>query len=84
MPESLEKVRRLRAEVERQGVNAEIEIDGGIGLENAGRAVAAGADVLVAGSSAFRDGNVEENVAAFTACGNVGTAVVKLPDPTGP
>ena len=42
MPESLEKVRGLREEVVRQGVHTEIEIDGGIGLENAGQAVAAG------------------------------------------
>ena len=69
MPESLEKVRRLRAEIERQGVHAEIEIDGGIGLENAGQAVAAGADVLVAGSAAFRDGRVVENVAALRRAG---------------
>ena len=72
MPESLEKVRELRAEVERQGVNAEIEIDGGIGLENAGHAVAAGADVLVAGSSAFRDGKVVENLAALRRAGMTG------------
>lgn len=69
MPESLETVRRLRAEVVRQGVNAEIEIDGGIGLENAGLAVAAGAEVLVAGSAAFRDGKVVENVAALRRAG---------------
>ncbi len=74
MPESLEKVRRLRAEVVRQGVHTEIEIDGGIGLENAGQAVAAGAEVLVAGSSAFRDGKVVENVAALRRAGLAGLA----------
>lgn len=72
MPESLERLRRLRAEVERRGVNVEIEIDGGIGLENAGQVVAAGADVLVAGSSAFRDGKVEENVASLRLAGMSG------------
>ena len=72
MPESLERVRSLRAEVLRQGVNAEIEIDGGIGLENAGLAVAAGAEVLVAGSAAFRDGKVVENVVALRRAGLAG------------
>ena len=72
MPESLEKVRRLRAEIERQDVDVEIEIDGGIGLENAGQAVAAGAVVLVAGSAAFRDGKVVENVAALRRAGLAG------------
>ena len=65
MPESLEKVRKLRAEVMRQGVQVEIEIDGGIVAENAGQAVAAGAEVLVAGSAAFRNGEVVANVAAL-------------------
>ncbi len=74
MPESLEKVRRLRAEIVRQGVLTEIEIDGGIGLENAGQAIAAGADVLVAGSAAFRDGKVVENVAALRRAGLAGLA----------
>ena len=64
----------MRAEVVRQGVHTEIEIDGGIGLENAGQAVAAGAEVLVAGSSAFRDGKVVENVAALRRAGLAGLA----------
>ena len=63
MPESLPKVRALKAEIARQETGTEIEIDGGIGTGNAGEAAAAGAEVLVAGSSAFRDGKVTENVA---------------------
>jgi ribulose-phosphate 3-epimerase len=49
MPEVLETVRRLRAE----GFQGEIEIDGGINRETAPLAVAAGCDVLVAGSAVF-------------------------------
>ena len=42
MPESLSRVGALKAEIERQGVEVEIEIDGGINTDNAGQAVAAG------------------------------------------
>jgi ribulose-phosphate 3-epimerase len=65
MPESLDRVRALRAEIDRVGAATEIEIDGGIGIDNAHAAVAAGVDVLVAGSAAFRGGNIVENVAAI-------------------
>jgi ribulose-phosphate 3-epimerase len=49
IPSSLETVRALRAE----GWTGDVEIDGGIGPETAPKAVAAGADVLVAGSAVF-------------------------------
>ena len=65
MPESLTKVRALKAGIERQGTDTEIEIDGGIGTENARQVVEAGVEVLVAGSSVFRGGRVTENVAAL-------------------
>jgi ribulose-phosphate 3-epimerase len=65
MPESLVRTRILRAEIKRRGLETEIEIDGGIGLGNARAAVEAGVDVLVAGSAAFRDGRIVENVAAI-------------------
>ena len=65
MPESLPKVRALKAEIRRQGTDTEIEIDGGIGTENARQVVEAGVEVLVAGSSVFRGGRVTENVAAL-------------------
>ncbi len=55
MTESLEKIKRLRAEIIRQGLNVEIEIDGGINGETAPLAVEAGATVLVAGSYIFSD-----------------------------
>lgn len=53
IPETLDKVRALRAERERSGLSFEIEVDGGIHAGNAAAAVAAGADVLVAGSAVF-------------------------------
>ncbi len=65
IPASLPKVRALREEIARQGVETEIEIDGGIGPGNAREVVEAGVEVLVAGSAAFRGGKVTENVAAL-------------------
>lgn len=50
---SLDKLRRLRAMIKTQGSRAKIEIDGGIGIENAAAVVAAGAEILVAGSAVF-------------------------------
>lgn len=54
IPEALERVAEARSMVEVAGFpNILIEVDGGVGLENAGPLVQAGADVLVAGSSVF-------------------------------
>lgn len=54
IPETLEKVRKLKAEITRRGLNIDIQVDGGINPENASAAVSAGANVLVAGSSVFK------------------------------
>jgi len=49
-----EKVRALKALIERKGANTKIEIDGGVTDQNAAALVEAGADVLVAGSFVFK------------------------------
>ncbi|MEY4134162.1 MAG: ribulose-phosphate 3-epimerase [Bacteroidota bacterium] len=51
--QTLAKIRRLRRMVEEQCLPVQIEVDGGVGLHNAGALLQAGADVLVAGSSVF-------------------------------
>lgn len=56
IPEVCGKIARLRAELERRGLVAEIEVDGGINPENAASTVRAGATVLVAGSAVFASG----------------------------
>ena len=61
MPESLAKLRALKAEAERQGLNIDLEVDGGINAATAPQAAAAGANVLVAGSFLF---NAEDKAAA--------------------
>jgi len=67
MPDSLDKVKALRAEIDRLGVPCEIEIDGGVNLQNAPEIIAAGADILVAGSAVFNTEDVPARVAAFKA-----------------
>src|SRR5438477_1452446 len=52
---SLEKVRTLRASLDRASSRAELEVDGGVKLENARTVAAAGASVVVAGSAVFED-----------------------------
>lgn len=59
---SLEKLRRLRALLQMHGAQARIEIDGGITAQNAAAVVAAGAEILVAGSAIFELGNPAEAV----------------------
>ena len=54
IPETLEKVRKLRAEIIKRGLNLDIQVDGGINDKNAHEAVAAGANILVAGSAVFK------------------------------
>lgn len=52
----LEKIARLREMIDATGREIDLEVDGGINFETAPRAVAAGADVLVAGTATFRGG----------------------------
>ncbi len=61
MPSALSKLSKLKAECERQGLEIELEVDGGINAETAPLAVEAGATVLVAGSYVFSD-QMEESV----------------------
>ncbi len=54
IPRTLRKVEHIRREVERQGLETEVEVDGGVDATNARACVDAGADVLVAGTAVFR------------------------------
>ena len=53
MPMALDKIAAIKAECERQGLEIDIEVDGGINAETAPQAIAAGANVLVAGNFLF-------------------------------
>jgi len=53
MPEVLSKVKELRAKIDREKLNIDIEIDGGIDFETAKLAKDAGVDILVSGTTLF-------------------------------
>jgi ribulose-phosphate 3-epimerase len=55
MAEVLPKIARTRAELDRRGLGADLEVDGGIDEDTVGSVVRAGARVLVAGSAIFAD-----------------------------
>jgi ribulose-phosphate 3-epimerase len=50
---ALEKIRWLRAEIDRRGLAVDIEVDGGVKLDNIAEVCAAGANVIVSGSGVF-------------------------------
>lgn len=54
IPRSLDKIRELRRMIDERGLSVKIEVDGGITLDNAGKIVEAGADVLVVGTTVFK------------------------------
>jgi ribulose-phosphate 3-epimerase len=61
---TLDKVKILRKEIDHQKLKAEIEIDGGINFENAKMAIDAGVDILVSGTTIFKEnkGNLKKNI----------------------
>ena len=63
----LPKIEALREMIEARGLTIDIEVDGGVKADNAGRVASAGANVLVAGSAVFRAGDYAEAIAAIRA-----------------
>lgn len=64
---SLEKIKEVRTIADEVNKDLMIEVDGGITTDNIKKVVAAGADVIVAGSAVFNGGKVKENIAALKA-----------------
>ncbi|MCD8237760.1 MAG: ribulose-phosphate 3-epimerase [Clostridiales bacterium] len=62
LPHTLDKVRNLRKYIDANGYNVDIEIDGGILPENLEQVIDAGANVIVGGSSIYKDYKLEENI----------------------
>lgn len=62
IPASLEKIERLRALCDEQGLQTIIEVDGGLSAHNAHEVFGAGADVLVAGNAVFGAQNPDEEI----------------------
>lgn len=64
IPYTIDKVRDLKKIIDDRGLKTDIEVDGGVTLDNIGKIMDAGANIIVAGSSVF-GGDVEENVREF-------------------
>lgn len=64
IPESLDKIREIRAMLNEKNLEIDIQVDGGIYVENVREVLDAGANVIVAGSAVFR-GDAGENTAKF-------------------
>ena len=70
IPNTLKKLQRVRSVLSAAGSSAPIEIDGGIGLDNVGAVVAAGATILVAGQAIFGSSDAESATRALRAAAN--------------
>jgi ribulose-phosphate 3-epimerase len=64
MPEVLEKTKILRELITKKNLNIDIEIDGGINFDNCSKAKEAGANILVSGSTIFKEnkGDLKKNI----------------------
>ena len=64
MPEVLEKTKAVRDLINKQNLNVDVEIDGGINFENCSRVKNAGANILVSGSTVFKEnkGDLKKNI----------------------
>jgi len=64
MPEVLEKTKAIRELIDKNGFNVDVEIDGGINFENCSKAKNAGANILVSGSTIFKEnkGDLKKNI----------------------
>ncbi len=67
IPESLARLRRVRSLLDREGrEDAELEVDGGVNVDNADEIIRAGADILVAGTGFFKAANPAEAIRKMT------------------
>ena len=64
IPYLTEKIRDLREIIEKRGLKTDIEVDGGVTLDNVRGILDAGANIIVAGSAVFH-GDVRGNAEAF-------------------
>jgi ribulose-phosphate 3-epimerase len=69
IPSALEKIRRLRRMIDERGVEVDIEVDGGVKLDNIAAVAAAGANVIVSGSGIFGTADYAATIQAMRAHG---------------
>jgi ribulose-phosphate 3-epimerase len=65
IPNVIPKIRELRDEIARRGLDVDIEVDGGIKVDNVAVVVEAGANVVVAGSAVFETSDYAATIAAL-------------------
>ena len=65
MPEMMDKVRAIRGWIHSRGLDCELEVDGGVAPDTAPIAVAAGANVLVAGSAVYKADDIPGRIRAL-------------------
>ncbi|HEY3348046.1 MAG TPA: ribulose-phosphate 3-epimerase [Nitrospirota bacterium] len=65
IPNCIEKIEQARVEIEMRGLHIELEVDGGVKVDNAADVVRAGADLLVAGSAVFGTKDYKKTIKAF-------------------
>jgi ribulose-phosphate 3-epimerase len=70
IPNSVDKIRRVRALLDRVGSRAPIEVDGGVDRDTARSVVEAGASILVAGNAVFGGGDPATAVRALRETAN--------------
>lgn len=66
--ETYSRVRTLKAEIERQGLDIPIEVDGGVSASNSAALIQAGAEILVAGSAVFKAEEPAVVISAMRQC----------------
>ncbi len=64
IPETMDKIRAVRKMLDERGLTTDLEVDGGVTLNNLKDVLKAGANVIVAGSAIFK-GSVSDNVKGF-------------------
>lgn len=67
IPSALDKLRQIRVIIEKSGKDIDLEIDGGVNVENVAEIKAAGANVIVAGNAVFKAENRAETIARLKA-----------------
>jgi ribulose-phosphate 3-epimerase len=74
IPGSLAKIRKLRRMIDERGLDVEIEVDGGIKVDNVAEVCAAGANIIVSGSGVFGTPSYADTIAELRRRGEAGRA----------
>lgn len=71
MTDMMEKVKKVRAEIERRGLDIDVQVDGGINVETISVAAKAGANVFVSGNAIFSSSDAKKTIEEFKAKASV-------------